>query len=481
MTLNQLEPINVWKHFAALNAIPRASKKEAKVCEHIIELAKKYALNYKQDEIGNIVIYKPGQGNAAHKEPIALQAHLDMVHQKNSDVVFDFDSEGIQMVIDGEWVKANGTTLGADNGIGVANLLALLDEKQLNHPPLELLFTIDEEAGMTGAKNLGKDLLMAKRLINLDTEDEDEITIGCAGGIDTFGQLSYTPESVTENTKSYFISVSGLKGGHSGMDIHLGGGNAVKILNRLLWDTFHNFGLRINSINAGGLRNAIPREGFASVAIEITRISQFENHFTELSNAIISELEIAEPNLKIQLESTANVNHVMPISVQVNMLRSVYCIPNGVFRMSDNIKGLVETSNNLARWIVKDGEIRIECLQRSSIESAKKDIANQVSAALASMNCKIEQKGDYPGWKPNNNSELLKFTHETFFKFYRKEPIINAVHAGLECGIIQSHYPDLDMVSIGPNIRNAHAPDEKVEIASVSKVWRFLNELLDKI
>lgn len=476
--MNTLEPKNVWKNFRELNAIPRASKKEEKAVAFVIGKAKELGLEYIQDKIGNVIIKKAGQGLGKDKAPVILQAHLDMVHQKNSDTEFDFDTQGIDMYIDNGWLKAKGTTLGADNGIGVAYILALLEDKETDLPPLEALFTIDEEAGMTGAKNLGEGLLQGKVLINIDTEDEKEISIGCAGGIDTTGTGEYSPEACPGNSQGYHIKVRGLKGGHSGMDIHLGRGNANKIMNRLLWEADENYGLRVSSIEGGGLRNAIPRESFVSVAVDSSRSAAFEKHVQEIANEIKQELKATEPGLEIQLEKSANPAQVIPAAAQTKLIQAIYTMPNGVYRMSDAVSGLVETSNNLARVTVKDGKINMQTLQRSSVESAKRDIAHAVKSAMNLAGLQAEHSGDYPGWAPDKDSELLKKTVSVYKKVMQQEPQVMACHAGLECGIIQSHYPGLDMVSIGPNIRHPHSPDEKVEIQSVEKVWNLLKKLL---
>ncbi|MDX5320225.1 MAG: aminoacyl-histidine dipeptidase [Bacteroidota bacterium] len=481
MNYTDLQPQAVWEHFAQLNAIPRGSKKEEKAAQFVADFGALLGLEVLRDDIGNVIIKKPGQNGGENSDPVILQSHVDMVHQKNADTVFDFDTEGIRMHVDGEWVKADGTTLGADNGMGVAYMMTVLKDKNLKHPPIEALFTIDEEAGMTGAKNLGAGLLSGKRLLNIDTEDDEEITIGCAGGIDTNVELEFRMEDTPENTKAYFISVKGLAGGHSGMDIDLGRGNANKILFRLLFQGYSRFGMRIASVDGGGLRNAIPREAFATVVVDIQKTGEFETHLLQLGNAIKTELRTMEPNLEILWESTANPVQVMNVTTQVNIIRAIYSMPNGVYRMSAEVKGLVETSSNLARVLIKDGKFKSQSLQRSSVESSKMDIANAIRACFEQIGCLVENGGDYPGWKPNPDSPLLEKAVALHREVFKREPKVAACHAGLETGIITGVYPGLDMISIGPTIKHPHSPDEKVNIRSVEAFWKYFTNLLETL
>lgn len=481
MNYSELQPRNVWSHFASLNAIPRASKKEEKAAAFVYEFGQSLGLETLRDKIGNVIIRKSGQNGGEQKETVILQAHLDMVHQKNADTRFDFATEGIRMTVDGEWLRAEGTTLGADNGIGVAYMLSVLEDKSISHPPLEALFTIDEEAGMTGAKNLGAGILKGRLLLNLDTEDDREITIGCAGGIDTNVQMDLRMEETPANTKAYYISVKGLKGGHSGVDIHLGRGNANKILFRLLYQGYFKFGLRIASVDGGGLRNAIPREAFATVVVDIQQTGKFEEHLMHLSESIKNELRATEPTLEVNWENTANPVEVINISAQVKITRAIYSIVNGVYRMSDEIPGLVETSSNLARVQVKDGKFTSQSLQRSSVESGKTDIANAIRACFEQIGANVENGGDYPGWKPNPVSPLLEKAVSIHKEVFKRDPEVLACHAGLETGIITGVYPGLDMVSIGPTIKHPHSPDEKVNIASVGAFWTYLLRLLETL
>lgn len=481
MNYSDLQPKAVWEHFAQLNAIPRGSKKEEKAAQWVADFGAQLGLEVLRDDIGNVIIKKPGQNGGENKEPVILQSHVDMVHQKNADTVFDFDTDGIRMYVDGEWVKAEGTTLGADNGMGVAYMLTILKDKTINHPPIEALFTIDEEAGMTGAKNLGSGLLQGKRLLNIDTEDDREITIGCAGGIDSNVSLQFRMEDTPDNTKAYYISVKGLKGGHSGMDINLGRGNANKILFRLLFQGYSKFGMRINAVDGGGLRNAIPREAFATVVVDIQKTGEFENHLHHLGEEIKKELQTTEPDLSITWENTANPVNVVNVTTQVNIIRAIYSMVNGVYRMSAEVDGLVETSSNLARVIIKDGEFTSQSLQRSSVESSKIDIANAIRACFEQIGAVVENGGDYPGWRPNPDSPLLKVAEELHRGVFNREPLVAACHAGLETGIITGVYPGLDMISIGPTIKHPHSPDEKVNIQSVDAFWKFLLKLLETL
>lgn len=481
MNYSDLQPKAVWEHFAQLNAIPRGSKKEEKAAQWVADFGAQLGLEVLRDNIGNVIIKKPGQNGGENKEPVILQSHVDMVHQKNADTVFDFDTDGIRMYVDGEWVKAEGTTLGADNGMGVAYMLTILKDKTINHPPIEALFTIDEEAGMSGAKNLGSGLLQGKRLLNIDTEDDREITIGCAGGIDSNVSLQFRMEDTPDNTKAYYISVKGLKGGHSGMDINLGRGNANKILFRLLFQGYSKFGMRINAVDGGGLRNAIPREAFATVVVDIQKTGEFENHLHHLGEEIKKELQTTEPDLSITWENTANPVNVVNVTTQVNIIRAIYSMVNGVYRMSAEVDGLVETSSNLARVIIKDGEFTSQSLQRSSVESSKIDIANSIRACFEQIGAVVENGGDYPGWRPNPDSPLLKVAEELHRGVFNREPLVAACHAGLETGIITGVYPGLDMISIGPTIKHPHSPDEKVNIQSVDAFWKFLLKLLETL
>ncbi|TDQ29898.1 aminoacyl-histidine dipeptidase [Tenacibaculum caenipelagi] len=476
--IRNLEPKAVWKNFADLNAVPRPSKKEERVIQFMVDFGKKLNLETMVDKVGNVIIRKPATSGMEDRKTVVMQSHLDMVHQKNADTVFDFDTEGIKMFVDGDWVKADGTTLGADNGLGVAAIMGILESTDIPHPAIEALFTIDEETGMTGAMGLEGGLLEGEILLNLDTEEDDEIGMGCAGGVDVTATRNYNEEATPENTLAYEISVTGLNGGHSGMDIIKGLGNANKIMNRLLFDGFTNFGLRVAEINGGSLRNAIPRESFSTVVIDAISKEPFLFEIHELIDNIKAEFSTLEPNLSIELKEVEIPETVMDLGVQEGLIKAVYTALNGVYRMSPDIEGLVETSNNIARIIVKNGAIKIGCLTRSSSETNKWDLANSLRSAFELAGFDVEFSGAYPGWLPNVNSEILKTVTNLYEELHNEKPIVAACHAGLECGILGQNYPEMDMVSFGPNIKGAHSPDERAQISSTQKFWKFLLEIL---
>ncbi len=479
--IRQLEPQALWNKFADLNAVPRPSKKEERVIAFMKNFGENLGLETFVDAVGNVIIKKPATQGMEDRTTVVMQSHLDMVHQKNSDTVFDFDTQGIDMYIDGDWVKAKGTTLGADNGIGVATIMAILESNTIVHPAIEALFTIDEETGMTGAKGLVGGLLEGKILLNLDTEEDNEIGVGCAGGIDVTAKRTYHIEETPEFKTGYTIIVKGLQGGHSGMQIHEGLGNANKIMNRLLFDGFENFGLRISEINGGSLRNAIPRESKAVVAVDTVHKEAFELETAQLAQVIKTEFKTMEPDLTIEVIKSETPKTIMDLGVQEGLTRAVYAACNGVYRMSADIPDLVETSNNIARVIVKDGNITIACLTRSSVESSKQDLANALRAAFELTGCEVEFAGDYPGWTPNMQSPVLKILTKIYQDMNGEMPHVAACHAGLECGILGQNYPDMDMISFGPNIKGAHSPDERTQVSSVQKYWAFVLEILKHI
>jgi dipeptidase D len=405
-----------------------------------------------------------------------------MVHQKNNDTTFDFDAQGIDMYVDGDWVRARGTTLGADNGLGVAMIMAILESTTIKHPAVEALFTIDEETGMTGALNLKGGVLQGEILLNMDTEEDDEIDIGCAGGIDVTATRGYAEEETPEGSVGYTITVKGLQGGHSGMDIHKGLGNANKIMNRLLFDGFENFGLQIAEISGGSLRNAIPRESIANVIIAEMYDEAFVFDMQEVIGDIKTEFKTTEPNLTIEIVKNDVVPaKVMDLGVQEGLLRAIYAAHNGVYRMSADMEDLVETSNNIARVIVKDGHISIQNLTRSSVETSKMDLANALRSAYELFGCEVEFGGSYPGWTPNVNSEILEVLTSIYERQNGQQPKVVACHAGLECGILGTNYPNMDMISFGPTIHGAHSPDERASITSSQKFWKFVIEILENI
>ncbi|WCO00732.1 aminoacyl-histidine dipeptidase [Psychroserpens ponticola] len=477
-----LEPKGLWNKFADLNAVPRPSKKEERVIQFMKDFGTSLGLETIEDEVGNVIIKKPATSGMEDRKTIVMQSHLDMVHQKNNDTDFDFDTQGIEMYVDGDWVRAKGTTLGADNGLGVATIMAILESSEIEHPAIEALFTIDEETGMTGAMGLKGGLLSGEILLNLDTEEDDEIGVGCAGGVDVTALRTYEQEETPEFKIGYKVTVKGLQGGHSGMQIHEGLGNANKMMNRILFDGFENFGLRISEIDGGSLRNAIPRESNAIVAIDALHEDVFVSEMNDLANEIKTEYKTMEPDLVIEVSKTETPKQIMDLGVQEGLTRALYAALNGVFRMSPDIPELVETSNNIARVIVKDGNIKVGCLTRSSVESSKWDLANGLRSTFELTGCEVEFGGDYPGWEPNMDSDILKVMVPLYKELNNdEEPHVAACHAGLECGILGTNYPNMDMISFGPNIKGAHSPDERAQISSAQKYWNFVLEILKRI
>jgi dipeptidase D len=479
--IGNLQPQGIWKNFEKLLAVPRPSKKEARIIEVMKKFGEDLGLETIVDKVGNVIIRKPATPGMEDRKGVVLQGHLDMVPQKNSDVSHDFENDPIQAYIDGEWVKARGTTLGADNGMGVAAAMAVLEATDLVHGPVEALFTIDEETGMTGAFNLEPGILQGDILINMDSEDEGELYIGCAGGMNGNIFFDYTEESIPAGYTAFRISITGMKGGHSGMDIALGRGNAIKSLNRFLWENKDKLGIKLAEIDGGGLRNAIPREAFATILVPNENIEGLKSEFNRFSQVIKSELSSTEPDLKTDISDAEMPSSFINDEVVKNMLSSVYACPNGVIRMSADFEGLVETSSNLAILKSEAGRIHIMCLLRSSVDSAKHDLAQMMQSVfdLAGAHCRFD--GEYPGWKPNPESPILYHMRQIYNKRFGKIPEIKAIHAGLECGILGAAYPNWDMISFGPTIRFPHSPDEKVNIPSVDKFYDFLLETLKNI
>jgi dipeptidase D len=476
--IRQLEPSAPWSFFADLNAIPRASKKEERIAQWVRDFGKKHGLETITDDFGNIIIKKPASAGREKRPVTILQGHLDMVHSKNADVTFDFDKQGIEMYVDGDWVRARGTTLGADNGLGVASILAVLASKDIAHPPLEALFTLDEEQGLSGAKFLGRGLLKGKVLLNLDTEEDHVLTIGCAGGIDTMIDWKYKEETAPLNQMAYSVKVSGMQGGHSGMDINSGRGNANKILARALM-ALAPAGLRLSSFDGGNLRNEIPREARAVVLVKNTK--RFAKLLQTTFKEIAVEYQTTEPNLKITAEEVQNPLKVMRKSDQAKFLNAIRAVQNGVYRMSPEIPGLVEASTNLAKITLGDGQLTIGSLQRSSVESSKADVAAAFRAPFDLIGAKVQTGSEYPGWKPNPSSKLVQKMAVIYEKKFGHAPVIEACHAGLECGIIGEAYKGLDMVSFGPLIQGAHSPDERASVSSFAKFWGYYLEVLGSI
>lgn len=481
MEVRNLEPIALWNHFADLNAVPRPSKKEERVIQFMLDFGHSLGLETKKDKIGNVIIKKPATAGMESRQTIVMQSHIDMVHQKNADTVFDFDAQGIEMFVDGDWVRAKGTTLGADNGIGVAAIMAVLASTDIAHPAIEALFTIDEETGMTGAMEIEPGNITGTILLNLDTEDDDELSIGCAGGIDTNTTTSVTSESLPADFACFEISLRGLLGGHSGMDIHTGRANANKLMNRLFYHLIALVDLRLYALEGGSLRNAIPRESTAWVAVPKDDKPFFLAETEKFIAVLKDEFGSIETAMSWEVNETSAFNEVLKHDDFERIMRAIYAVPNGVFRMSPDIKDLVEASTSLAKVVVRDGKFTTQSLQRSSVETTKADVANAVRCAFESNGVAVVQNGEYPGWQPNPNSAILTLMADLYRDMFQGEPQIKACHAGLECGILGKHFPGMDMISFGPNIRGAHSPDECVQISSVQKFWSYLLKTLTLI
>jgi dipeptidase D len=475
MSLSNIEPKVIWKNFSKLNAIPRPSKKEEKVIAFAKSFGEALGLQTMVDEVGNVIIKKPATAGMEDRKPIILQSHLDMVCQKNNDTVFDFDTEGIRMKVDGDWVKAEGTTLGADNGIGVATIMSILEADDIPHPAVEALFTIDEETGMTGALGLKAGQLEGAILLNLDTEEDNSFSIGCAGGVDVTAEQTYEEEEGIGEAAQ--ITIKGLKGGHSGMEIHKGLGNANIILARFLYLDVDD--LQLISIDGGGLRNAIPRE--AQAKFYCGNFEVYRNNFEQLKQQILAEFASLEPNLTIDISAIDTNAKAISQEDSAKVIFALKAIHNGVYRMSPDIENLVEASNNVARVSLENGSLKILCLTRSSVESTKQQVAEQIEAVCELAEMSVSTSGDYPGWKPNPESAILKVMKEIYTNKFGEAPHVEACHAGLECGIIGAHYPQMEMISFGPTIRGAHSPEERVSISSVQKYWDFVKEILANI
>ena len=478
MELSNIEPQIIWKNFSKLNAVPRPSKKEERVIAFIKEFGENLGLETTIDEVGNVIIKKHATPGMENRKSIVMQSHLDMVCQKNNDVNFDFETQGIQMEVDGDWVKAKGTTLGADNGLGVATIMSVLESTDIPHPDLEALFTIDEETGMTGALGLKPGQLTGQILLNLDTEEDDEIDIGCAGGIDVTINQTYSTE--TANGQVVRIEVKGLQGGHSGMDIHKGFGNANIILGRILYKGLADENIQLISIDGGSLRNAIPREAVALIAVRNS--GEFIENITEgIKKQILEEFASIEAGLQINIENSTSSDKALSLEDSKKIILVLKSLHNGVYRMSPDVQDLVESSNNVARVELKEGGLKILNLSRSSVDSSKDSVAEQLKSVseLAGMN--VEFSGSYPGWKPKPGSEIVQMMEKIYTEKFAEKPHVVACHAGLECGIIGANYPEMEMVSYGPTIRGAHSPDEKANIPSTQKFWSFTKDILANI
>lgn len=481
MEKKDLRPAVVFHYFDEVCQVPRPSKKEEKIRAYLLDFAKKHNLEAKTDEAGNVLIKKAASAGMENLKTVILQSHIDMVCEKNKDTEHNFETDPILTYIDGEWLRAKGTTLGADNGIGVATELAVLASDDIKHGPIECLFTVDEETGLTGAFALKEGFMNGDILLNLDSEDDGELFIGCAGGANTTAIYPFPTEKAPQGWFFFRVSVKGLTGGHSGDDISKNRANANKLLNRFLVQTMQKYGMRLADIEGGNLHNAIPREAHALCAVPM----EYKEAVRVDLNIFISEIEneysATEPNLAMDLESEAPVEYVMEQKAMERFLLSIYAVHHGVYAMSQDIPGLVETSSNLASIKVYDGTIKVVTSQRSSILSSRKDMSQMVSAAFILGGATVTTGEGYPGWKPNPSSEILKIAVESYKKLFGVEPKVKAIHAGLECGLFLQKYPSLDMVSFGPTLRGVHSPDERMLIPTVEKFWNHLLDILAHI
>lgn len=476
-----LPPKEVMGFFHEILQIPRPSKKEEKIIQYLVDFAHKHKLPVKKDEVGNLLISKPATKGKERVKAVVLQSHVDMVCEKNSDNAHNFDTDPILAYTDGEWIKAKGTTLGADDGIGIAAQLALLASDTIEHGPVECLFTVDEETGLTGAFALQKDFFTGKTLINLDSEDEGELFIGCAGGVDTVASFDFKKEKPEPGMIPYKMTITGLKGGHSGDDINKGLGNSNKILNRFLWNVNREIGLRLSAFDGGNLRNAIPREAYSVFLVPGDKAVELDKLFKTYTVDARKELAVTEPSLTLSLERTPAPDFVVDKKTQDSLLNSLYACPHGVIAWSQTIEGLVETSTNLASVKFKGDKIEVSTSQRSSIESAKWDIAYMVEAVFLIAGAAVKHGEGYPGWTPDKNSEILRVSEAAYERLFKTRPVVRAIHAGLECGLFLKKYPDLDMISFGPTIKGAHSPDERLHIATVQKFWDLMLEVLKNV
>ena len=479
--IRKLKPELLWNFFYDITRIPHPSKKEAEIVGYVVKFGKEHKLETIVDKTGNVIIRKPATKGMEKRKGVILQSHLDMVPQKNNEKQHDFEKDPIQTIIDGDWVKADGTTLGSDNGIGVAAALSVLASKELRHGPVEALFTIDEETGMTGVFGLKKGLLKGDILLNLDSEDEHELCVGCAGGMDITAVKKYKEEKAPARMVAYRITAKGLKGGHSGVDIALGRANSNKLLFRFLMQAESDFGIRLTGAAGGNLRNAIPREAYAVILVASSKAKAFEKFVKGYEKMYRTEFTDTEPDLSFTCKNCEMPAKVMSKQDQYKIIRAVFACPNGVQRMSQAVNGLVETSNNMAIVKCLKGNFEVHNLCRSSVNTAKESNAWKIAAVFHLMDAKIKMSGGYPGWKPNMNSPILGVMSKIYKDMFGKSPEIKAIHAGLECAIIGGTYPDLDMISFGPTIKYPHSPDEKVNIPSVKKFYDYLCKTLEEV
>ncbi len=479
--LKGLKPERVWHWFGEIMQIPRPSKHEERISAWLVQWGKDHGLETKSDKLGNVLIRKPASKGYEKSPWVALQAHMDMVCEKNSTKQFDFMKDAIQPVLDGEWLTADGTTLGADDGIGVAAILAILEDPKLQHPALEALITVDEETGLTGANGLSKSWLKSEVLLNFDDEDEGEYCIGCAGGIDTVAEMDYKLVAAPKGCKAFIVKVSGLVGGHSGDDINRGRANANKLLNRILWEGTYKHSMRLATIDGGNLRNAIAREAEALVCVSEDKVRAFKAMVTKMGKAMVFEFRSTEPDMEFSLRDADMPKKVVDADTQERLVNLVYACAHGVLAMSREIENFVETSTNLASIKMEKTFIRIATSQRSSVESAKLAAAAKLESTFLLAGCRVKHSDGYPGWTPNPDSRVLKVGVDVYKKMYGKEPIVRAIHAGLECGLIGEKYPQMDMISYGPTLRGVHSPDERIEIKTVEMFWNQTLEILKRL
>ena len=496
--MKDLKPARVWHWFGEIMQIPRPSKHEERISAYLVNWGKEHGLETKSDKLGNVLIRKPATKGYEKSPMVCLQAHMDMVCEKNSNKKFDFMKDPIQPVLDGEWLTADGTTLGADDGIGVAAILAILEDKKIQHPALEALITVDEETGLTGANGLSKTWLKSEILLNFDDEDEGEYCIGCAGGIDTTVEMDYKLVAATKGHKAFLLKVSGLKGGHSGDDINRGRACANKLINRILWEGTYKYGMRMATIDGGNLRNAIAREAEAVVTVPEEKVRAFKTMVTKMGKAMVFEFRSTEPDMEFELRDVEMPKKLIDKETQERLVDVLYACAHGVLAMSREIENFVETSTNLAsikmhpagepntlkkkqNEVRTDGVIHIATSQRSSVESAKMAAAAKIESTFRLAGCRVKHSDGYPGWTPNPDSRVLKVGVEVYKKMYGREPIVRAIHAGLECGLIGEKYPNMDMISYGPTLRGVHSPDERIEIKTVEMFWNQTLEILKKL
>lgn len=482
MEVKDLKPELLWKCFDEVTKIPRPSCHEEKIREFLVDFAKKHGIEVKTDKTGNVVMSKPATPGHENAPTVVLQAHMDMVAEKNNGVEHDFLTDPIETYVDGDWVKAKGTTLGADNGIGLAAGMAVMIDDSLVHGPLQALFTVNEEIGLEGAQNISADMIKGDILLNLDSEDDGEIFVGCAGGIDTTADFTYKRSYTPENFEYMKVSVTGLSGGHSGSDINLGRANANKVIARFMWECSKQWDITVCSIEGGNLRNAIPREAYAVFGVHSDHKEELKRKLKKYYQDILEEYKGVEPSMDLRVEKAERPEYCIDSETSIALIRAIYSAPHGVISMSRDIEGLVETSTNLAAVkVIDEKTIRITTSQRSSVESRKNDIAGQVEAHFELAGAKVYHSDGYPGWAPNMDSKIMKITADAYEELFGVKPAIKAIHAGLECGLFLDKFPHLDMVSFGPTMTGVHSPDEQLLIPTVDKFWRHLCRVLEKV